>query len=435
MLDRQNGSVHSRSRRVKHRASSSIEVAAWAAATFAALLGSSFAFRPVRDALILDRDPENLPWVFIGTFTAVSIASVLWSKLLAHRAPRGFVPRAFHAFAACLLVFSAIVYAGLAPVAVGRAFYIWSAVFNLFVVSVFWSLLADLIGPGRARKLYGPIAVGGTVGTVIGPFLTRQLVGTIDIAGVLLMSAALLEIAVICVSRVRRLAERLAPEPGTAAPEPEPEQPPGGGAFTGIAHVARSPYLSTIVGYVLCTTCAATFMYLEQARLVHDALGDRVARTRFFADVELWTSIVTLVMQGVLARPALRWLGPGVVLAVLPFVQVASISILTLAPSLTALAILQVLGRSTAHGLTRPARELLYTVVSRDEKYRAKHAIDTIAYRFGDMAASWLRAGLLALGTGAGVMIGAIVPIGVLWIGLASLLGAGFRRRLTKEPP
>lgn len=412
------------------RAIPKLEVTAWAAATFAAVLASYSAFRPVRDALILDGDPDQLPWLFLTTFAAISVASPLWSALLARRAPRGTVPYAFHAFAACAVGFCLVVRSGIAPITVGRVFYVWSAVFNLFVVSVFWSLLADLLGPRTARQLYGPIAAGGTIGTLVGPALTAALVGRIGVAGVLLMSALLLELAVIGVVRVRTIAER------TIAEHEAPEQAPGGGAFTGLAYVARSPYLASIVGYVLCTACAATFLYLEQAQLVKAALGDRVARTEFFASVDFWTAVVTLALQVVVAGPAIRRLGPGLVLSVLPLVQLAGISILTWSPSLGALAILMVIGKAATHGLTRPARELLFTVVTRDEKYRAKHAIDTIGYRFGDLASSWLYNGLRALKAGAGVLAAAAVPLVAIWLVLAAALGAGFRRRVRlKETP
>lgn len=397
---------------------------------FAALLASQFAFRSVRDALILDGDPEQIPWLFLGTFVAISVVSPVWSALLANRSRARSIPLAFHASAACMVGFFLIVRVELAPVAVGRVFYVWSAVFNLFVVSVFWSLLADLLGPGTARQLYGPIAAGGTVGTFVGPLLTRLLVGTIGVDGVLMMSAVLLELAVIGIYRMRRVARGLDRDLG-----PVPDVPLGGGAFTGIAHVAKSPYLSALVGYVLCTACAATFMYLAQAKMVHDAFPDRVARTSYFASLDLWTAGATFVLQTALAAPAIGRFGPGIVLAVLPLAQLAGISVLAVAPSLTVLAIVQVISRSVTHGLTRPARELLFTVVSRDDKYRAKHAIDTIGYRLGDLASSWLYKGLVAISAGGGALVGATIALVALWLGCAFVLGAGFRRRVTKESP
>lgn len=423
-----------------HRTRTKLEVAGWGAVAFAALLASQFAFRSVRDSLILDGDPEQIPWMFLATFVAISVVSPAWSALLAKWSPARSILLAFHVSAACLVGFFLIVRAELAPVAVGRVFYVWSAVFNLFVVSVFWSLLADLLGPGTARQLYGPIAAGGTVGTFVGPLLTRLLVGTIDVDGVLMMSAVLLELAMIAIYCLRRAARELGRDAGPGLderPAEPPDVPLGGGAFTGIAHVAKSPYLSALVGYVLCTACAATFMYLAQAKMVHAAFPDRVARTSYFASLDLWTSAVTFVLQTALAAPAIGRLGPGIVLAVLPLAQLAGISVLAVAPSLTVLAIVQVISRSVTHGLTRPARELLFTVVSRDDKYRAKHAIDTIGYRLGDLASSWLYKGLVAISAGGGALVGATIALVAIWLGCAFVLGAGFRRRVTKEssPP
>ena len=403
-------------------------VAVWGAAAFGALLASYAAFRPVRDALVLDGDPDQIPWLFTATFVAIAALSPAWSAAVA-RGPRHVVPVAFHVFVACELGFFLAIHAELAPVAVGRVFYVWSAVFNLFVVSVFWSLLADLLGPERARRLYGPIAAGGTIGALVGPALTRALVGTIGVAGVLVMSAALLELAVIGVARVRRAAASL---PAAMAGDP----PLAGGALAGIARVARSRYLAAIVGYVLCTACAATFVYLAQARVVHDALPDRVARTEFFASLDVWVACATLVVQLALAAPLVGRLGPGLVLCALPIVQACGISLIVASPSLAAVAVVVVVGKTATHGLTRPARELLFTVVSREDKYRAKNAIDTVAYRFGDLGSGWLDRALVAAGGAA--LVAVALPLAVAWIGLAVALGVAFRRRAaftTQEQP
>jgi AAA family ATP:ADP antiporter len=394
-------------------------VAAWGATAFGALLASYAAFRPVRDALVLDGDPDQIPWLFTATFVACAALSPVWSKVIA-RGPRRAVPIALHAFVACELAFFVAVRGELAPVAVGRVFYVWSAVFNLFVVSVFWSLLADLLGPERARALYGPIAAGGTVGTLVGPALTRALVGTIGVAGVLVVSAALLEVAVVAIAQVGRTAGAL--------PSPAPRDAPlAGGAFAGLARTMRSRYLATIVGYVLCTACAATFVYLVQARVVKLELPDREIRTEWFASIDLWVAAATLVVQLAIAGPLVGRLGPGLVLCVLPVVQSIGIAALVGAPSLAIVAAVAIAGRTATHGLTRPARELLFTVVDRDEKYRAKNAIDTAAYRLGDVGSSWLDRALVAAGGVAVVAVAA--PLAVAWIALAVALGIGFRRR------
>jgi len=401
------------------RRTSEAAIAIWGAISFGAVLASYSAFKPVRDTLILDGDLDQIPWAFTATLVAVTAVSPLWSALLARRSPRRLVPIAYHVFAACILAFAVAVIANIAPVWVGRVFYVWSAVFNLFVVSVLWSLFADLLGPEIAQRLYGPITVGGTFGTVIGPGLTKLLVGTIGVSGILVMSAVFLELAVIGIGRVRAAAAEL-----PSAHEPKPSN---GGAFSGLAHVARSPYLGAIVGYVLCTACAATFVYLEQARITHDAFPDRNARTDFFSTLDLVVAGATALVQWFVAPAVLGWLGPGIVLCALPIAQAIGISTLAVAPSLTALVIVAIIGRTATHGLTRPARELLFTVVSRDDKYRAKNAIDTVGYRFGDFASGWL--GLAVMSAGGIAVVGATGPLVVGWLALAVFLGAGFRSR------
>ncbi len=399
----------------------------WAAVAFAALLASQFVFRPIRDALILGR-PDDIPWMFTATLVATMIASPLWSRLLANRPKRRVVPIAFHVFAVCAIGFAGAVYLELDPLTTGRVFYVWAAVFNLFVVSVFWSLLNDLLGVEVARRLYGPIAAGGTAGTLIGPLLTKAFVSTIGIAGVLVLSALLLEIAVIAARRVRVLGESLAVVPA--------DEPAHAGALSGAKRVAQSPYLLAVVGYVLCTATAATFLYMEQATIVNAAFGkDRVAKTEFFAELDLVIGAGTFVVQTLFASRLLAWLGPGIVLCILPIAQGIGITTVALTPTLTVFAVAQVSARIAAHGLTRPARELLFTVVDREDKYHAKNAIDVVGYRFGDFASSWLHKGLLALGAGASVLSIAAWPLTIVWVALAIGLGRGFSRRRPAQPP
>jgi AAA family ATP:ADP antiporter len=427
------------SNRVEARVRTQLFVTVWGAGAFAALLAASSAFRPVRDTLILDGNPDQIPWVFVGTFVTICVLSPVWSALLARWPRRRVIPLAYHVFALCLFAFFLLKRAEVSPLMVGRVFYVWSAVFNFFVVSVLWSLFADLLGPGTARRLFGPIAAGGTVGTFVGPLLTRALVGTIGVPGVLLMSALLLEVALVGIHQVRRTGAELAREDAARyaqenAGQADADAPVGGGAFTGIARVLRTPYLAAIVGYVLCTAFLATFLYFRQVDIVRNAISDRNARTEYFATIDLWVAGVTFVFQTLIARPAIGWFGPGVVLCVLPIVQLVGLSVVFAAPSLATLAVVQTLGRSATHGFTRPSRELLFTVVSRDDKYRAKNAIDTIGYRLGDMLSGWLNTGLIAL-AGVGAVVGAAIPIVAVWLGLAVILGAGFRRRVTQETP
>jgi len=400
------------------RSRTELAVVTWGAATFGAVLGSYSAFRPVRESIMVGGDPDRIPWLFLATLAVTLAVSPVWGRLVA-RAPRHLVTTTFHGFAACTFAFAAANHAGLAPVVVGRVFYVWASLFGLFVVSVFWSLLADLLGPSIAQRLYGPIAAGGTAGAIVGPALTRALVDSVGLSGVLVMSGVMLELAVLGVARLRDVARDLETDGG--------DRPVAGGAFDGLTHVAKSPYLRSIVGYVLCTSCAATFVYLAQANIVHDAHLTDVDRTKLYASIDLWVNVATLAIQLVIAAPLIGRFGPGLVLCALPVLQAIGISVLVAAPTVAAVIAVQVVGRSATHGLTRPARELLFTVVSRDDKYRAKNVIDTVGYRLGDTASSWLGHGLTAVASGA--LVGAAMILVVGWIALATLLGNGFRAR------
>lgn len=401
-----------------------LRVAVWGAITFGALLASHSVFRPVRDALVLDGNPDQIPWLFTATFVAMVVLAPVWNGGLDRLGRRRLVPYAFHAFALCALAFAVFVGLGVAPVTVGRVFYVWSSVFNMFVVSVFWSLLADLLGPDIARRLFGPIAAGGTIGAIVGPAVTRLLVDDLGVEGVLVISAGFLELAVIATAQVRAAGEQLPHEPAA------PERPAG--LLAGFAQLARSRYLLAIAGYVLCTATAATFLYFEQAHLAKAQLPDREARTELFASIDLWTNAIVFVLQTFVAARLLAWFGPGLVLALLPLAQVAGISLVVLAPSLAVLVAAQIASRALTHGLTRPARELLFTVVDPDEKYRGKNAIDTVGYRFGDLGSAWL---YTALGTGSLAIVATTVPLAAGWLALAVGLGVVFRRRYSKTRP
>lgn len=396
----------------------------WAAAMFCAVLASYFVLRPVRDALALDGDIAFLPVLFTLTFGAMLAVTRLWGSAVSRWPRRRFVPILYRVFIATVVVFYALVRAEVVPGVVGYAFYVWTSVFNLLLVSVFWSLVADLLAPEQARRLYAPIAAGGTAGALLGPVLTSALVETIGVPGVLLLSAAMLEIAVQCSRRLERACAGFA---GGAAVD----EPVHGTPLAGLGEVARSRYLAGIGLYVLCTVTVGTFIFFEQATLVKAELADRTARTAYFAGLDVWTNGITLFLQTFVTTRLLGWLGAAAVLAILPIVQSIGLTALAIAPTLGVLAVVQIAGRSTTHGIARPARELLFTVVPRTEKYKAKSVIDTLIFRFGDVATSWLRAGLVALGlTGAG-LVGAATPFAAIWLATAIGLGLAFRRRAT----
>lgn len=395
---------------------------------FFCVLASYYVLRPVRDALVLDDDPAFIPWLFGATLLLMLAVAGPWGSMVA-RWPRPLlVPRAYRLFIVQLLAFAALLATEVAPLVVGKVFYVWVSMFNLFVVSVFWSLCADLTSPEKGRRLFGLITAGGTLGALTGPSLTRALALHIETEWLLVISAVLIELATRC---ARRLAAVTAPASGSAPAEPGL----GGSAWAGFVRVTRSPALAGIAAYVLCSACLATFVYLRQAEIAKAELPDRAARTAFFAEVELWTLLVTLVLQLVLTARLLRRLGAGLVLAALPLVQGSGVLALAAAPSLAMTALVSATSRAATHGLSRPARELLFTALPREDKYKTKNVIDTLVYRFGDFASAWLVSGLGYLGVAVGFVA---LPLALAFGTLALALGAGHRRRVSQmadSPP
>jgi AAA family ATP:ADP antiporter len=409
-------------------------MSAWAAIAFFAIMSAYFLLRPLRDAAGIDGDPAFIPWLWTVTAAVMLAIAAPWGALVARVPRRKLVPISFRVFLVQLLGFVALFAAGWEPLVVGRVFYVWLSVFNLFVVSVFWSVCTDLARPEQGRRLFGPIAVGGTAGAILGPLVTRSLATRVDPWVLMAIAAALLEAAVWAMAMVDRHGARLVATGAAVADAPATRDVEerraaralGGHPLAGVANVVRSPYLAGIAAYAVCAACLATFVYLTQAEIAKAALPDRATRTRFFADVDLWTGLATIGLQAFATSRLLRWLGAGLVLAALPLVQGAGLVGLVAAPSLAMATAVSASGRAVTHALSRPAREVLFTAVGRQDRFKTKNVIDTLVYRLGDTGASWLHRGLVA----AGVALTAVaLPLAGAWIALALALGLGHRRR------
>ncbi len=386
----------------------------WATAYFFFLFASYFILRPVRDTAAVAGGVRNLPWLFTATLVAMLAVHPIHAAVVSRLPRRAFVPLVYGFFALNLVAFAAAM--ALLPaghqVWVGRVFYVWTSVFNLFVVSVFWSYMADVFTPEQGARLFGCIAVGGTLGGVAGSALTASLAGVLTPSHLLPISTLLLLVAIAA-------ATRLAP----AAHAVETDAAVGGSAVDGFRAVARSPYLLGICGYMLLYTVTSTFLYFQQAELVAVHLADRATRTTYFASVDLAVNLITAVVQIFATGRILRVLGVAAGLAVLPALSLVGFAALGLAPTLAMLAAFQVLRRTSNYAVSRPSREVLYTVVSRQDKYKAKHLLDTFVYRAGDQLGAWTTGALAWIGAGimsAGVLA---IPLTAVWTALAVWLG------------
>jgi len=373
------------------------------------VLASYYLVRPLRDALGLEGGAGQLQWLFTATFVVMLLMVPLFGALASRLPAVRFVPLIYRLIALSMLVFGLLIAQHIAPVAVGRVFFVWISIYNLFIVSIFWSVLVDRFSSEQGRRLFGFIAAGGTLGTFIGPLLAATMATRLGPVALTLAAALLLEIAVRCYRAL------LARTDAQSANPLADERRMGGGILAGITLIVRSPYLLGLVAFMLLHTSAATLLYFEQGRIVAGSFGDVGSRTQFFARVDLLVSGLTLVFQLLLTAPLIRLIGVGGALAALPLATIVAFAAMALAPVPATVALAQGLRRAVEFAIVRPAREVLWTVVSREEKYKAKNVIETLVYRGGDAASGWLSAGLTALGAGFGLVALLIVPFAGLW--------------------
>jgi len=396
----------------------------WSFGCFFCVLCGYYVLRPLRDEMGVQSGVENLPWLFSATFAAMCSVVPLFGFAASRLPRRGLVLWTYLFFVANVLVFYVLFERGVAPSAVARVFFVWVSVFNLFVVSLFWSLMADLFRPAQAARLFGFISAGGSCGALAGPTLTAVLAAPLGTAKLLLVSAGFLALAIVCIRALVRGAEPS--DPGR--PDAAPLDSIGGTTWSGVAVIARSPYLLGIVAYVLLYTVLLGFAYLELARLVSETYRDSAQRTALFAQVDLAVNVLTLLGQLFLVSRLVEKLGVGAALALLPALGLVGFAVIGIAPTLAVLVAFQVLRRSADYAVARPAREMLFTVLGREAKYKSKNFIDTVVFRGGDTVSGWVYAALKGLGLGIAGLAAAAIPGAILWLAVGLWLGARHAR-------
>ncbi|MEF8792520.1 NTP/NDP exchange transporter [Thiohalorhabdus sp.] len=401
----------------------------WAFLYFFCLLAGYYVLRPLRDEMGIEGGLENLPWLFTATFAVMLAAIPAYGWASARWPRRRLVPGVYAFFLINLGVFYILFTSDVAPGLLARVLFVWVSVFNLFVVSVFWTFMADLFTNEQGRRLFGVVAAGGSAGAIAGPALSGGLVQVIGPHELLLVSGALLAGTLVCIAGLLRQAPRLrgAAEVPTEAPPPEAGETAdtglGGSAWGGVRLLAGSPYLLGIAGYILLYTATSTFLYFEQAHIVEGALGDPADRTALFAAMDLAVNTLTVAVQIFLTGRIVTALGVGLTLALLPALVGLGFAALAVAPVLGVLVVVQVLRRAAGYALARPAREVLFTVVGREARYKAKNVIDTLVYRGGDAVTGWAFAGLTGLGLGLAAIAAVGVPLAGIWLVVGLALG------------
>jgi len=396
------------------------------------LLCAYYVLRPVRDEMGIQGGIKNLPWLFTGTFVGMLIVTPLFGWVSSRWPRRTFLPLVYVFFIANLLAFYAAMQAStFDKTTIAAAFFIWLSVFNYFVVSVFWSFMTDVFDSDSAKRLFGAIAAGGSMGAMVGPIITAALVKQAGVANLLLIASLLMGAAVVCVIGLGRWAARRASsDPG----HERDEEPLGGGILDGIKLAFASPYLLTICGYVALLQLLGNYFYLEQLRVMAESIPSSAERTQLFAHLDLAVNTLTLVSQVFITSALVRRVGLIFCLILLPALAVFTLGITGLMPTLALISIATVIRRASEFAIGKPAREILFTVVSREERYKAKNVIDTVVSRGSDLVSTWGHAGLRSLGMSTAQMAFSAIPLCIFMIGAGVYLGRSQQQRAQRGP-
>ena len=385
----------------------------WAWLYIFAVLSSYYIMRPIRDQMGVAGGVNNLQWLFTGTLAGMVLLNVPYGYLVKTLPRTRFITITYRFFAANILLFAlALHYADAAQtVWVGRAFFIWISIFNLFVVSVFWALIVDVFNSEQGKRLFGFIAAGATIGALCGSSITAALARDVPTPLLLVGAIVLLEVAVFSVGHLSRLSDALRTRPHEAA-----DRAVGGSIFAGITHPFKSLYLANVSLFILLFAITSTFLYFQQAALVRDNFHDRGAQTAFFASVDLAVNAITLIVQLFFTGRIVGLLGVGLTLALLPALTLFGFGTLAVMPAVSTLVVFQVLRRSSDYAIARPTREVLYTVVPREDRYKAKSFIDTVVYRGGDQVGAWVYALIAMTGFGPAITAATAIVLSLLWL-------------------
>ena len=404
---------------------------AWSFAYFFCVLSSYYVLRPIREEMAVGGDPTKIPYLFIGTFFVSLIASSIFGWITSRYPRRVFLPWVYLFFVINILIFWALFTTRLEndydTIWLGRTYFVWLSVFNLFVVSVFWSFMADIYTREQGRRLFGLITAGGSLGGVLGPAATSHFVTTIGYQNLFPIAAVILSLAILCLHRLRRAIKE---DQASEAPE-STGRPLGGSTFDGISHVFRTPYFLGIGASSIIASLLGTALYMWLAFIIQGEISDSNERVQFFSNMNLVQNIIAMFTQLFVVRLVVARLGLSTSLALMPAISILGFAVLAMDPTLMGVAILTVVRRGLGFGFTKPSTDMLYSVVSPEDKYKAKNFIDVPIYRGGDLFGTWtiklFMAPIIGL-TWVGISA-LMVPFAVLWTGIAVWLGRDYRRR------
>ncbi len=391
----------------------------WSFLYFFSILTAYFILRPIRDAMGIASGVGFLPWLFTGTFFVMLAVMPVYGALVSRFPRHKFIPYVYIFFIMNILLFWYFFANDIRMDIVAQVFFIWLSVFNVFVVSIFWSFMVDIYKSGDSKALFGMIASGGTIGGILGPGIVTTLTESLGTESLLLISAAVLSFSVFCVLKLVGLRKENLQENSNDAKN-DGEKAVGGGMLSGVTEILKSRYLMGITTLVFILSLTATIAYFQQGTMIYDAYPDTDERVQVFGMIDFYVSIGALVFQVFIAGPILSNYGVKAGIIVLPIVTVAGFALLAISPIIGVFIIFQTIRRASEYGMFVPSRENLFSVVSREQKYKSKNFIDTVVFRGGDVVNGWF---YNWLSSGLGLTISKIAMIGVPIAAIWGLLG------------
>jgi ATP:ADP antiporter, AAA family len=403
-------------------------------AYFFCLLTAYYIVRPIREdmgAMLRAADPDALKNTFAYVFGVMLIAVPVFGWLVSSFERRRIVPIIYIFFIANLLVFWLVMSNGTASTVMAKTYFVWVSVFNLFVVSLFWSVMATYWSSGSAKRLYGIIAAGGTIGALTGPLITQTFARVIGPTNLLLVAAVFLGLALAVAVALPRLFHA----DHQAAAEGAKPAVTWQSVLQGARRVWDDPFLFRVAMWVLLANLISTFFYFEQARIVGAAITDRTARVELFARIDLAVSVLTIIAQIFGTARLIERFGLGMTVASLPASAMFAFVALAISPTLAVIVGIVVVERAIHFALSSPAARVLWTVVEPEDKYKSQNFIDTVVYRGGDAASGWFFDALgKTLGLGTAGIAAVTLPLAAVWCWLSFDLETRFNGR-TKSGP
>lgn len=408
----------------------------WSFAYFFCLLAAYYVLRPVRDEMGLAGGIKNLPDLFAKTFYVMLAVVPLYGALVARMPRKRFIPLVYHFFVVNIVIFWILLTRGIELRTTATVFFVWISVFNLFAVSVFWSFMADIYDSEQGKRLFGFIAAGGSAGALLGPILAASLAEPLGRANLLPIAAFLLECAVFCALRLDTAATAF--KSGRTSGETVQSAAKSQGMIAswiaGVVLILRSPYLAGIALWVAMLSLAGTFLYFQQATIISALTDDPNKRTAIFARIDLAVSLLTVLVQFIATGKLIKRFGAGPAAALLPLVFALGFVALWATPMLWVVIAFQATQRAANFAISNPAREVLFTVVDREEKYKAKNVIDNVVFRGSDALFARVFSELRIVGIEPGSISLATVPIAGCWLALSLVLGRAHERRASAIP-